>query len=147
LRISNVDPTNSAKYVTEAIAGGVMTSNDDNVWVPMADGPSEWTNQNGISRAFTPGDGGQPTTLSKRLVDELKGPDAGSIADDDPRLMILSNGIVCCPGPGGTTIINKDPLAQIGLPNGWDSGDLTETYPDSAQNKIFSAINTKLLQD
>lgn len=147
LRISNVDLATASTYVSQAIAGGVMTSNDDNVWVPMSDGPSEWTNQNGISRAFSPGDGGQPTTLSKRLVDELKGPNAASTADDDPRLMILSNGISCCTGAGGAVVVNRDPLAQIGMPNGWDTGDLTDAYPDSSQNKIFSAINTKLIQD
>ena len=147
MRISNRDAGTAATYVTEAIANGVMTSNADNVWVDMSDGPSEWVNQNGISRAFTPGDGGQTTTLSKTLVDELKGPNTGSTADDDPRLMIISGGIACCTDANKNTVINTDPLAQIGLPNGWDNGDLTDVYPDSAQNKIFSAINTKLLQD
>ena len=48
----------ASTYVTKAVAGGTMESNDDNVWVKMDLTPSEWMNQNGISRAFYPGDGG-----------------------------------------------------------------------------------------
>src|SRR5690606_33047930 len=110
LRVSNVDPTLAKTYVTNAIQGGVYTSNDDSAWVPMALEPSEWTNQNGISRAFSAGDGSQPTTLSKRLVDMLKGADGSTAADDDPRLMIISGGV------DGDT----DPLVQEGMPNGLD---------------------------
>ncbi|HEX8040471.1 MAG TPA: SusD/RagB family nutrient-binding outer membrane lipoprotein, partial [Chryseosolibacter sp.] len=43
MRASNVDATMANTYVQKAVAGGVMTSNDDNVWVPMSIGPSEWT--------------------------------------------------------------------------------------------------------
>ena len=110
MRVSNVDAAMANTYATKAIAGGVMANNLDNVWVMMSSGPSQWTNQNGISRAFLSGDGGQPTTLSKTLIDELKGPNAGDVADDDPRLMIFSEGF------NG----NVDPLAQKGLPNGLD---------------------------
>ena len=61
----------------------------------MASGPSEWVNQNGISRAMYPGDGGQATYIfhGKNLIDWLKGPNPASTADDDPRLMIFSGGI------------------------------------------------------
>lgn len=69
MRVSNVDPAMANTYVQKAIAGGVFTSNDDNVIVPMAEAPSIWTNQNGISRAFLPGDGGQAKFLSKTLID------------------------------------------------------------------------------
>ena len=59
MRISNIDPTTANTYVAKAVTGGVFASNEDNVWLGMSDGPSEWTNQNGISRAFASGDGGQ----------------------------------------------------------------------------------------
>jgi hypothetical protein len=142
MRISNVDQATAATYVNKAVTGGVFESNDDNVWVRMSNGPSEWTNQNGISRAFASGDGGQPSTLSKTLVDELKGPNTGSTADDDPRLMIFSNGV------NG----NTSPLAQRGLPNGLDQRQLNqmEGVPDNPGvdvSKTFSQINLKLLQD
>ncbi len=151
MRISNVDAATANTYVAKAVAGGVMTSNADNVIVPMALAPSEWTNQNGISRAFAPGDGGQPTYLSKTLVDWLKGDDQNSVADDDPRLMIISGGIIDW-APGSVTIINADPLAQKGMPNGYDPTTLAEFegLPPGGvvdQAKTYSRINTLMLDD
>lgn len=147
MRISNVDAAKAATYVTKAAAGGVFTSNADNMWVTMADGPSEWVNQNGISRAFNPGDGGQPSFLSARLVDFLKGTNPNSVADDDPRLMILSSGIGDWTTAGfiPTTV---DPLKQKGMPNGYDQGmlDKLEGKPVDA-GKTYSRINVKMLQD
>ena len=139
MRISNVDATAAATYVSRAVAGGVFTSNDDNAWVPMSIGPSEWTNQNGISRAFAAGDGGQPSILSKTLVDMLKGPDAASTDDDDPRLLVLSDGV------DG----DKDPLIQEGMPNGLDQGTLDEYtgIVGANQNSLFSKINQLMLDD
>ena len=93
MRVSNVDAATANSYVQKAVAGGVFQSNADNVIVPMAEAPSLWQNQNGISRAFFPGDGGNSSFLSKTLVDFLKGPDQATTADDDPRLMIISGGI------------------------------------------------------
>jgi hypothetical protein len=139
MRVSNVDAAMADTYVTKAVAGGVFQSNDDNVWVTMSLGPSEWTNQNGISRAFASGDGGQPTTLSATLIDELKGPDDGSVADDDPRLMIFSEGY------DG----NTDPLEQKGLPNGLDQGMVNDLLgePDVNVRLNFSQLNIKFIQD
>ena len=151
MRISNVDAATAGSYVQKAIAGGVMTSNADNVIVPMATGPSEWTNQNGISRAFYPGDGGQPSYLSKTLVDWLKGPSAGSTTDDDPRLMIMSGGIINW-SPTDVTIVNADPLAQKGMPNGKDATTLAEFEGLPAgqtvdQPNTYYRINPKMLDD
>ena len=151
MRVSNVDETMANTYIQKAVAGGVFTSNDDNVWVPMALAPSEWTNQNGISRAFYPGDGGQPTYLSRTLVDWLKGPNVGSTADDDPRLMIISGGIATWT-PAAWTPTNTDPLDQKGMPNGMDATMLAayEGLPpgqavDAAAT--YSRINFLMLQD
>lgn len=146
MRISNVAPEVSQTYVTKAIAGGVFQSNGDNAFIPMAVGPSQWTNQNGISRAFYPGDGGQPSYLSKTLVDYLKGANPNSVADDDPRLMIISGGIADWTAAEWKPT-NTDPLAQRGIPNGVDQSmlDAAEGRPvDRA--KTFSRINFKLLQ-
>ena len=142
MRISNVDLAKANEFVGKAVAGGVFESNDDNAWVGMAVGPSEWTNQNGISRAFANGDGGQPTTLSARLIDELKGPNAGSVADDDPRLQIFSRGI------NG----NNNPLIQRGLPNGMDQSMINEmegvpANPGVNVSQTFSQMNLELLDD
>ena len=139
MRVSNVDAAMANTYVQKAVAGGVFASNLDNVWVTMSIGPSEWTNQNGISRAFASGDGGQPTTLSATLINELKGPNAGDVADDDPRLMIFTEGF------NG----NVDPLAQKGLPNGLDQGMVNALLgqPDVNVRNNFSQLNQKFIQD
>ncbi|MGI8633858.1 MAG: SusD/RagB family nutrient-binding outer membrane lipoprotein, partial [Segetibacter sp.] len=122
MRISNVDAATANTYVAKAVAGGVFQSNADNVIVPMAEGPGLWTNQNGISRAFYPGDGGNSSFLSKTLVDFLKGTNTASTADDDPRLMIISGGIgIWSASNGGTwQPTNTKPLDQKGMPNGND---------------------------
>jgi hypothetical protein len=146
LRVSNVAPALANEYVTKAVAGGVFTSNDDNVWVRMALGPNQWINQNGISRAFFPGDGGQPSFLSKTLVDFLKGADLNVVADDDPRLMILSGGIAEWTASEWKPI-NTDPLAQKGMPNGCDQAMLDALEGRRvSQVQTYSRINYKLLQ-
>jgi hypothetical protein len=119
MRIQEVDPATSLKYINKAIAGGLMTSNDDNCITKTSTGASEWINQNGYSRAMDPTDGSFQTgnRLSNTLINFLKG-------NNDPRLMIISGGV----GPyddciAGTANCDKDPANQIGLPNGYDGGD------------------------
>ncbi len=132
LRISKVDAAKAGQYATAAISGGLMTSNADMAFIKTALGPSEWTNQNGISRAFAAGDGGQPSPLSATLVNWLK-------AKNDPRLMIFSGGV-----NGDLT-----PEKQVGLPNGLDAGGLQTLLGKAGADpmKEFSVINTKLLND
>ena len=148
MRVSNVDAALANTYVTKAVAGGVFTSNADNVIVPMSEGPSLWTNQNGISRAYLPGDGGESSLLSKTLIDFMKGPNAASTVDDDPRLMILSGGIGPWPSENSFTPTNTDPLAQKGMPNGNDLVMLRalEGNPTLDVNATYSRLNPKLLQ-
>lgn len=147
MRVSNVDAQMANTWVTKAIAGGVMETNDDNLWVPTSLGPSEWANQNGISRAFWPGDGGQPGWLSKTLVDQLKGPDVGSVVDDDPRLMIFSGGIALWTAIDWT-VLDGDPLNQKGMPNGLDHPDLEAIEGGPIiQDETYSRINILLLDD
>lgn len=134
MRASNVDPGLANQYVAKAIAGGVFENNDDNVWIPMAIGPSQWTNQNGISRAFYPGDGGNKNYLAKTFVDFLKGADPNDPSDDDPRLMIFTDGIGPWTSAGwdtsvkikyarskGDTVLfsyKTKPVEQKGMPSG-----------------------------
>jgi hypothetical protein len=149
MRVSTADPALANTYVAKAVAGGVFQSNADNVIVPMAEGPSLWTNQNGISRAFIPGDGGEIANafLSKKLIDFLKGPDAASTADDDPRLMIISGGIYRWPSENTVTPITTDPLLQKGMPNGYDITQLRalEGNPTLVPDSTYSRMNPKLL--
>ena len=149
MRISNVDATMAADYVSKAIAGGVMTSNADNAWVPMDAGGSLWNDWNGISRAFYPGDGEQPSYLSETLIKFLKGTNQADTTDDDPRLMIISGGIGpwsltgFTPVAGGTSRIN-----QLGLPNGHDHDQLVTILGHAFEdNTTWSRINPKLLDN
>lgn len=136
MRLSKVDPATAQEYVQKAISGGVMTSNDDMAYLQMASGPSQWFNQNGISRAMIPDDWGAQHMMSKTLIDWLK-------AHDDPRLMIYSSGI----GPWDGEKIT-DPAAQMGMPNGYDSETIKEflgTTNSVDRNVTFSRMNEKLL--
>lgn len=149
MRVSDVDAAMCSTYVTKAVAGGTMASNDDNVWVTMALTPSEWTDQNGISRAFYPGDGGawQSQLLNKVLIDKLKGTDPLSVADDDPRLMIFTGGIVEWT-VGGVLPIKANPLDQEGMPSGKDGAWFTTNYGTVlAPYQVFSSVNFKMMQD
>lgn len=148
MRISDVDPNMAATYVTSAVQGGVFQSNEDNVWIPMADGPSEWANQNGISRAFYPGDGGNQAYLSKTLIDFLKGTNPGSVADDDPRLMILTDGIGTWTADSWSPA-KQNPLDQMGMPSGYffDSQAAMLGVTDFLLDTTYSRINPYLLDD
>jgi hypothetical protein len=147
MRVSNVDPGMAATYVTKAVEGGVFESNEDNVWVPMT---LEWMWQdyNGLSRAFRPGDGGNPSWLSETLVNFLKGSDPNSVADDDPRLMILSGGIA-----RWTTVswepIDTDPLNQLGVPPGYYQSEVEVILnkPGLIAEETFSRINYLMLDN
>jgi hypothetical protein len=159
MRVSNVEKPLADTYVAKAVTGGVFQSNTENVIVPMDIGPSEWTNQNGISRAFFPGDGGQATFLSKTLIDFLKGADPATVADDDPRLMILSGGIGFLLAKGGELTMSKDnnfdtkdtaniaPLGQKGMPNGKTQVTLNQLEGKTVEiDKEYSKLNYKFLQ-
>ena len=151
MRVSNVDPAMAATYVSKAVAGGVFESNDDNVWIDMANGPSEWVNQNGISRAMAPGDGGQGNSsfMGKTLIDWLMGTDKASTADDDPRLMIFSGGIAEWTSAAFTLYPGGDaPLNQKGIPAGVDQAMLDAANGSPVDiDMTFSKMNPKLLQD
>ena len=135
MRVSNVDAALAQQYVQAAISGGVMTSNDDMAWLQMADGPTEWFNQNGISRAMNPSDWGANNMMSKTMVEWLQ-------ANNDPRLEVWSvRGL--WDGPWLT-----DPADQIGMPNGMDI-EMLEAYtgqPFDRENQ-FSRLNPELLDD
>ncbi|HUX58913.1 MAG TPA: SusD/RagB family nutrient-binding outer membrane lipoprotein [Bacteroidales bacterium] len=152
MRVSNVDAAMANTYVTKAVAGGTMASNDDNVWVGMALGPSEYTNQNGLSRTFYPGDGSQWATafLSSTLIDQLKGTDKASTADDDPRLTIFTNGPMIWSANNLGVFRDPNPLNWIGLPPGLNGADVNNIFGggNPVNNyDIFCCVNPKMFQD
>ncbi|MEN8124825.1 MAG: SusD/RagB family nutrient-binding outer membrane lipoprotein [Bacteroidota bacterium] len=97
-RLIKVDPAASQSWVSKAISGGVMTSNDDIVFVPHSEGP-DGINKNGNGQVFTVD--GSPR-MSKTFIDFLQG---------DPRLPILA-----ARRSDGST----DPADLKGFPNGLD---------------------------
>ncbi len=135
MRISNVDPATAQEYVGKAISGGVFESNDDMLWIQMDSGPSQWFNQNGISRALIPDDWGANNMMSKTLIDWLQ-------AGNDPRLPIWSVRGVW----GGPYL--TDPADQIGMPHGYDvetmKDYLGQTEPVDRETE-FSRLNPALL--
>lgn len=100
-RLIKVDPSGAQSWVTQAIAGGVMTSNADIFYCPHTAGP-EGVNQNGNGEVFLVD--GNPR-LSKTFVDILQ-------ATNDPRLPVLG-----ARRSDGST----NPADLIGFPNGLDS--------------------------
>lgn len=149
MKVSQVDPGLAEIYIAKAIAGGVYSDNQDNAWTPMATGPNLWVNQNGISRAFYPSDGGQSPILSKTMVNWLKGADPENIADDDPRLMIISGGIYVWQTSGVVIPLNLKPLDQKGMPNGMDRSTL-QIYEGASRpvslDSTYSRVNELMLK-
>jgi hypothetical protein len=149
LRVYEADNSMGLQYINKAIAGGVFTSTDDDVFIGQAVGPAQWTNQNGISRAMIPGDGGQgrSSLMSKTMIDFLMGADKASTADDDPRLMIYSGGIGEWTSVGFALVAGgDDPLNQLGLPNGKTQSLLDQEAGHSVViTSTYSTMNPKLL--
>jgi hypothetical protein len=108
-RLIKVDAAASQEWVTKAIAGGVMDSNDDIFYLQH-----DTDNRNGNGEVFSAD--GNPR-LSETFVNFLQG---------DPRLPILG----ARRGDGSTA-----PADLIGLPNGLDSAMLmTNTGEENTDN-------------
>jgi len=95
MRLTKVDPALAQEYVTKAIAGGVMESNDDNAFIQHTEGPGG-VNRNGIGEVFL-ADNNQ--RLSDTFITFLT-------ETNDPRLQAFA-----------TTNANGE---YNGLPNGYD---------------------------
>ncbi|WP_281542162.1 SusD/RagB family nutrient-binding outer membrane lipoprotein [Maribacter aestuarii] len=102
LRLIKVDPAAAQAWATKAIAGGVMTSNDDIFYLRHDN-----NNRNGISEVF---DADGNPRMSKTFIDFLQD-------GNDPRLPILA----ARRGDGSTA-----PEDLIGFPNGLNSAMLLE---------------------
>lgn len=137
MRISNADASSAKTWIGKAIAGGPMTSNEDNTILLHSDGPNI-ASRNPFSLVFefveTAGQ-----KLSKTLIDYLK-------KNNDPRLMVITRGIGPVNGP-----FNIDPTHQKGMPNGYDGSTILayEGLPPAAGldiDTVYSTVNTKLFE-
>lgn len=143
MRLSNVDPALSQQWVGKAIAGGVMTSNDDIAKVDHTAGNGNTQNWDAfeLKRESLPESnaGKGPVKLAKTLIDALQN-------GNDPRLPfyatlwegnILSQQIARLP-----TTTNPD--VQRGLPNGYDANSISDAIPGFSNDMLveFSEPNT-----
>ena len=117
MRLSKVDPATAQTYVTKAIAGGLMESNDDNAWIKHT---PEFSNRLGGEISGT--EKGN-YYVQKAFVDFLK-------STNDPRLGPFTHRYVGATTSAGQTnaIRTKDPDKQIGMPLGYDN--LSINSPD-----------------
>lgn len=123
MRLTKVDAASAQSWVSKAITGGTMTSNDDICYIEHAAGP-EGVNKNGHGEVFT-ADGNM--RMSKTFIDFFKN-------GNDPRLPILaarrSDGSI-------------DPADLIGMPNGLTVGALKDKY--GTENDIYAEPNRKVV--
>jgi len=130
LRLIKVDPAASQAWATKAIAGGVMTSNEDIFYLQH-----DADNKNGIGEVFT---ADSNPRMSKTFIDFLQG-------GDDPRLPILA-----ARRSDGSTV-SED---LIGFPNGLDSPmlleqtgeDNTDAYAEPNRNIITGETTPMIFQ-
>lgn len=83
LRMYNADQTNGKKYIDQAIAGGLVESNDDNYVVYHEPNSTNTTTANGVMKVFISNSYVQKWRLSAPFVDSMK-------MRNDPRLTVYA---------------------------------------------------------
>ncbi len=146
MRLTQVDPALSRQWVEKAIAGGVMTSNDDIAKVDHTAGNGNTQNWDAfeLKRESLPESnaGKGPVKLAKTLIDALQ-------EGNDPRLPfyatlwegnILSQQTAKLPA-------TTNPAIQRGLPNGYDANSISDAIPGFSNDMLveFSEPNTATL--
>lgn len=127
MRLVKVNPAKAQEFSAKAIAGGIMTSNEDNALVRHD--PSfrnaMGTNLNGGQAPFY--------YLDKELVDFMQ-------SNDDPRLEAIAVRYVGSASEGGQIPENgdRDPDVQIGMPQGFDN---TTIAPQVAADGVASLFD------
>lgn len=143
MRMSNVDPALSQQWVEKAIAGGVMTSNDDVAKVDhtAGNGNTRYWDAFELKRESLPESnaGKGPVKLAKTLIDALQ-------AGNDPRLPVYATlwegNILSQQTAKLPTTTNPD--IQRGLPNGYDANSISDVIPGFSNDILveFSEPNT-----
>ena len=129
LRLIKVAPADAEAWVKKAIAGGVMTGNDDICYIQHAPGP-EGINKNGNGEAFSADNNPR---LSKTFVDFLK-------TRNDPRLLIYG----AIPG-GETDPAKQDMSVHQGLPNGYDANTIKGLLGANFDINKYTEINRGIM--
>ncbi|GAB3701588.1 SusD/RagB family nutrient-binding outer membrane lipoprotein [Spirosoma flavus] len=120
MRLSKVNPTKAAEYVTKAVAGGLMQSNDDNAVIRHT---ASFTNPVGSQL-----NGGQSAFfyLAEDFVTYLS-------KNNDPRLASIAVRYVGATS-GAQQVesrANRTPAAQIGAPLGFDNTTISSAVTAS----------------
>jgi len=127
MRMSKVDPTAAASWVQKAVAGGVMTSNDDIASLPRTESGSGEYDQNPNSHVFHEADWDEK--ISATLIDFL-------VNKADPRLNVMFE-----KGSANT--------AHHGMPNGYDYVTIRAyeglSGSESIDLNIYSDVNPLLV--
>ncbi len=136
MRMSKADPAAAKQWVAKAVAGGLMTSNEDNTTLIHTNGPNEFS-RNPISIAFESVES-EGQKLSKTFIDWLKN-------NEDPRLMIYTMGIGPATGP-----FNTNPIDQKGMPNGYNEETIKEYEGVPPEGEVdihtmYSTVNKLLV--
>jgi len=118
LRLIKVDPSAAQSWASKAIAGGVMQSNDDIMYIQHTAGP-EGINRNGNGEVFSVDNS---MHISKTFRDFL---------EDDPRLPILAM---------RRSDQSTNPADLKGLPNGLDL-NLLQNMTGESNTDAYAGIN------
>ena len=133
MRLQKVEPATSEAWVKKAVAGGVFTSVDDNMFFKATD-------KTGANQALVNGEswilsnsGVSPGKISATIFNFMK-------SRNDPRLKYM---VAVYSDPSKATTKNTDPAIQKGMPNGFNL--VTIKNDPSWDNKLdqhqYSGIN------
>ncbi|MGI8634822.1 MAG: SusD/RagB family nutrient-binding outer membrane lipoprotein, partial [Segetibacter sp.] len=127
MRLSKVKPAIASSYVSKAVAGGVMQSNDDNALIKHTA-----NFQNNIGNQLN---GGQSDFfyMAKGFVDYLK-------TNNDPRLTSIAVRYVGAKNKAdqNEAKANRTAAVQIGMPQGYDNTTVTAAV---AADKLASSYD------
>jgi hypothetical protein len=113
MRLSKIDAAKAQSTVQAAVTGGVITANADNAYIRH---DANFTQPIGSTLN---GSKAANFYLTKPFVDQLK-------STNDPRLPAIAVRYVGAKSGAGqtTTVASTDPTKQIGMPVGYDNGNI-----------------------
>ena len=126
MRLTKVDANVAQEYVTKAVAGGLMQSNDDNAIIrhtTLYTNPSgSWLNGSEANNYF----------LTKNFVDYLQ-------ENDDPRLSSIAVRYVGAESGSDqkAALAVTDPEVQIGMPVGYDNSTIDPIWKDAGLASFY----------
>lgn len=133
MRLQKVEPATAETWVKKAIAGGVFTSVDDNMYVRFPD-------KTGANQSLVNGEswtlsvsGVSPGKISSTIFDYMK-------SRNDPRLKYM---VAVYSDPSKASTKNTDPAVQKGMPNGFNLVTIKShsSWDNTKDQHQYSGIN------